>query len=67
MKKKLDNIHHFADEFALEDFEGEGKVEGIHHHKPSKNEADQLTELKKQISDINKKIERLEKIINSKT
>jgi len=66
MKKKLDNIHHFADEFALEDLEREGKVEGIHHQKAHKKN-DQLTELKKQVSDINKRIFRLEKIIESKS
>ena len=66
MKKKIDNIHHFADEFALEDLESEGKVEGIHHTKSHKTNDDQLKELKQQVSEINKRVFRLEKILDVK-
>ena len=60
---KIDNIHHFADEFAFEDLKGENGVEGAHHAKSYITKDVQFSTLMKQISHLNTRIERLEKIL----
>ena len=64
---KKDNIHHFADEFAFEDLKHESVVEGAHHPKSYTTKDVQFSTLMKQISDLNERIERLEKILEEKS
>lgn len=65
--KKTENIHHFADEFAFEDLKGESGVEGAHHTEPHLTKEGQFALIMKQISDINRRIERLEKVLEEKS
>ena len=65
--QKIDNIHHFADEFAFEDLKGESGVEGAHHTKPHLTKEGQFALIMKQISEINERIERLEKVLEEKS
>ena len=60
---KKDNIHHFADEFAFEDLMHESGGEGAHHSKSYLTKDSQFSMIMKQISHLNTRIERLEKII----
>jgi len=60
---KKDNIHHFADEFAFEDLKHESVVEGAHHAKSYSTKDSQISMIMKQISHLNTRIERLEKIL----
>ena len=60
---KKDNIHHFADEFAFEDLKHESEVEGAHHAKSYPIKDDQYSMIMEQISLLNTRIERLEKIL----
>ena len=60
---KKDNIHHFADEFAFEDLKHESVVEGAHHAQSYITKDVQFSTLMKQISHLNTRIERLEKIL----
>ena len=61
------NIHHFADEFAFEDLKGESGVEGAHHTEPYLTKEGQFALIMKQISKINERIERLEKVLEEKS
>ena len=65
--QKIDNIHHFADEFAFEDLKGESGVGGAHHTKPHLTKEGQFALIMKQISEINERIERLEKVLEEKS
>ena len=65
--QKIDNIHHFADEFAFEDLKGERGVEGAHHTEPHLTKEGQFALIMKQISEINERIERLEKVLEEKS
>ena len=60
---KINTIHHFADEFAFEDLKHESVVEGTHHAKSYITKDVQFSTLMKQISHLNTRIERLEKIL----
>ena len=60
---KKENIHHFADEFALEDLKHESEVEGAQHAKSYLIKDGQYSMIMKQISHLNTRIERLEKIL----
>ena len=60
---KKDNIHHFADEFAFEDLKHEIGGEGTHHAKSYPTKDSQISMIMKQISHLNTRIERLEKIL----
>ena len=60
---KKDNIHHFADEFAFEDLKHESGGEGAHHAKSYPTKDSQISMIMKQISHLNTRIERLEKIL----
>ena len=60
---KKDNIHHFADEFAFEDLNHESGGEGAHHAKSYPTKDSQISMIMKQISHLNMRIERLEKIL----
>jgi len=60
---KKDNIHHFADEFAFEDLNHESGGEGAHHAKSYPTKDSQISMIMKQISHLNTRIERLEKIL----
>ena len=64
---KKDNIHHFADEFAFEDLKGESGVEGAHHTEPHLTKEGQFALIMKLISEINERIERLEKVLEEKS
>ena len=65
--QKIDNIHHFADEFAFEDLKGENRIEGAHHTEPRLTKEGQFALIMKQISEINERIERLEKVLEEKS
>ena len=65
--QKIDNIHHFADEFAFEDLKGESGVEGAHHTEPHLTKEGQFALIMKQISEINERIERLEQVLEKKS
>lgn len=65
--QKIDNIHHFADEFAFEDLKGESGVKGAHHTEPNLTKEGQFALIMKQISEINERIERLEKVLEEKS
>ena len=65
--QKIDNIHHFADEFAFEDLKGESGVENAHHTKHHLTKESQFALIMKQISEINGRIERLEKVLEKKS
>ena len=65
--KKVENIHHFADEFAFEDLKRESGVEGAHHTKHYLTIEGQFALIMKQISEINERIERLEKVLEEKS
>ena len=60
---KKDNIHHFANEFAFEDLKHESVVEGAQHAKSYLIKDGQYSMIMKQISHLNTRIERLEKIL----
>ena len=60
---KKENIHHFADEFAFEDLKHESEVEGAQNAKSYLIKDGQYSMIMKQISHLNTRIERLEKIL----
>ena len=62
--KKKEHIHHFVQEFAFEDTSDE--KESGPKSEPFFTMDGQLSMLKKQISEMNARIEKLEKIIESK-
>ena len=64
--QKTENIHHFAQEFALEDLKHETAADRTHQAEPYFSIEGQLAMLKKQISDLDSRLEKLEGIIESK-
>ena len=63
---KMKNIHHFADEFAFEDLKDKSGADHGHRSKPHKVSTGQFAEMKKQIADLNTRIDKLEKLLKSK-
>ena len=63
---KMKNIHHFADEFAFEDLKDKSGADLGHRSKPHQVSTDQFAEMKKQIADLNTRIDKLEKLLESK-
>ena len=64
---KLDNIHHFAHEFAFEDLKDKTGVDLAHHSKPHRTIDGQFAQMKKQIADLSTRINRLEKLLKTNT
>ena len=64
---KMKNIHHFADEFAFEDLKDESEEEQ-HGHQSKLNpvSTSQFAQMKKQIADLNIRIDKIEKLLESK-
>ena len=60
---KKDNIHHFADEFALEDLKHESEVESVFHADSYLTKDRQFSMIMKQISHLKNRIDRLEKML----
>ena len=63
---KMKNIHHFADEFAFEDLKDKSGADLSHRSKPHQVNTGQFAEMKKQIADLNTRIDKLEKLLESK-
>tara|TARA_B100000315_G_C14239194_1_gene434555 strand:+ start:252 stop:458 length:207 start_codon:yes stop_codon:yes gene_type:complete len=63
---KMKNIHHFADEFAFEDLKDESKEEHRHKSKLNPVNTSQFVQMKKQIADLNIRIDKIEKLLESK-
>ena len=63
---KMKNIHHFADEFAFEDLKDESKEEHRHQSKLNPVSTSQFSQMKKQIADLNIRIDNIEKLLESK-
>jgi len=63
---KMKNIHHFADEFAFEDLKDKSGADLGHRSKPRQVSTGQFAEMKKQIADLNTRIDKLEKLLESK-
>ena len=63
---KMKNIHHFADEFAFQDLKDESKKEHGHQSKLNLVSNSQFTQMKKQIADLNIRIDKIEKLLDSK-
>ena len=63
---KMKNIHHFADEFALEDLKDESKEEHGDQSKLNPVSTSQFSQMKKQIADLNIRIDNIEKLLESK-
>ena len=63
---KMKNIHHFADEFAFEDLKDKSGTDLGHRSKPHQESTGQFAEMKKQIADLNTRIDKLEKLLVSK-
>ena len=63
----MDNIHHFAHEFAFEDLKDKTGVDRAHHSRPHRTRDGQNAQMKKQIADLAKRVSRLEKLLESKT
>ena len=63
---KMKNIHHFADEFAFEDLKDESKEEYGHQSKLIPVSTNQFAQMKKQIADLNIRIDKIEKLLESK-
>ena len=63
---KMKNIHHFADEFAFEDLIHESEGEHGHQSKLNPVSTSQFTQMKKQIADLNIRIDKIEKLLESK-
>jgi len=63
---KMKNIHHFADEFAFEDLKDESKEKHGHQSKLSQISTSQFAQMKKQIADLNIRINKIEKLLESK-
>ena len=60
---KKDNIHHFDNESAFEDIKHESVVEGAHLATSYITKDGHFSMIMKQISHLNTRIERLEKIL----
>jgi hypothetical protein len=54
---KINNIEHFADEFAFEELKDESGFEGAHHAKSYITKDGQFSMLMKQISHLNTQID----------
>ena len=63
---KMKNIHHFADEFAFEDLKDESKEEHGHQSKLNTVSTSQFSQMKKQIADLSIRIDKIEKLLDSK-
>ena len=63
---KIKNIHHFADEFAFEDLKDESKKEHGHQSKLNPVSTSQFAQMKQQIADLNIRIDKIEKLLESK-
>ena len=63
---KMKNIHHFADEFAFEDLKDESGKEHGHQSKLNSVSTSQFAQMKKQIADLNIRIDKIEKLLESK-
>jgi len=64
---KMKNIHHFADEFAFEDMKDESEKEHGHQSKLNPVNTSQLAQMKKQIADLNIRIDKIEKLLELKS
>ena len=64
---KMENIHHFAHEFAFEDLKDKTGADRAHHSKPHRTIDGQFAQMKKQIADLNMRIDMLEKLFQTKT
>ena len=63
---KMKNIHHFADEFPFEDLKDEPEGEHGHQSKLNPVSTSQFAQMKKQIADLNIRIDKIEKLLDSK-
>ena len=63
---KMKNIHHFADEFAFEDLKDESEEEHGHQSKLNPVNTSQFAQMKKQIADLRIRIDKIEKLLDSK-
>ena len=63
---KMKHIHHFADEFAFEDLKNESKKEHGHQSKLNLVSTSQFAKMKKQIADLSIRIDKIEKLLDSK-
>ena len=63
---KMKNIHHFADEFAFEDLKDESEEKHGRQSKLNPVNTRQFAQMKKQIADLNTRIDKLEKLLESK-
>ena len=63
---KMKNIHHFADEFAFEDLKDKSGADLGHRSKPRQVCTGQFADMKKQIAYLNTRIDKLEKLLESK-
>jgi len=63
---KMKNIHHFADEFAFEDLKDESEKKHGHLSKLNPVSNYQFAQMKKQIADLNSRINKIEKLLESK-
>lgn len=64
--QKTEIIHHFAQEFGLEDLKHETEADSSHHNENRMTIDSRFAMLKKKIADLSTRIEKLEKIIESK-
>ena len=64
---KMENIHHFAHEFAFEDLKDKTGADLAHHTKPHRTIDGQFAQMKKQIADLNMRIDRLEKMLEEQS
>ena len=64
---KHDNIHHFDHEFAFEDLKDKTGTNHAFHVKPHQTLDGHFAQLKKQIADLSKRMERLEQLLESNT
>ena len=63
---KMKNIHHFADEFAFEDLKDKSEEEHGHQSTLKSVNSSQFAQMKKQIADLNIRINKIEKLLESK-
>ena len=63
---KMKNIHHFADEFAFEDLKDESEEKHGRQSKLNPVNTRQFAQMKKQIADLNIRIDKIEKLLESK-
>ena len=63
---KIKNIHHFADEFAFEDLKDESGADHGHQSKLHPVSTSKFAQMKKQIADLNIRVDKMEKFLESK-